>query len=196
MRNARSRREKPNVRVAKVKYLTPDQARRVIIAASKVGRQGDRDQLLLTLIYRHGLRVSEAVDLRWSDFDLDAPKQRTLRVRRLKGSNDSTHTLEPDTVRMLKRHKTESDGPYVFRSERGGPMSVDAVQVVCKRAGEVAGLEFQVHPHMLRHACGFALAEDGTDTRLIQDYLGHADIRNTVVYTATSARRLAGVRVR
>jgi integrase len=183
---------KPNVRQ---KYLTPDQARRVIDAASKVGRQGDRDKLLLTLIYRHGLRVSEAVDLRWSDFDLEA-RQRTLRVRRLKGSNDSTHSLEPDTVRLLKKQKQDADGVYVFRSERGGPMSVDAVQVICKRAGEVAGLEFAVHPHQLRHACGFALAEEGTDTRLIQDYLGHADIRNTVLYTATSAKRLAGVRVR
>ena len=193
MRKAQSGGEKPNVR--KQKYLTPDQARRVIEAAGTVGRQQERDRLLLTLIYRHGLRVSEAVDLHWADFDLEG-RQRTLRVRRLKGSKDSMHTLEPDTVRMLRRHKADSDGHLVFRSERGGPLSVDAVQVICKRAGDVAGLEFQVHPHQLRHACGFALAEEGTDTRLIQDYLGHRDIRNTVIYTETSAARLAGVRVR
>jgi integrase len=193
MRKSEISGEKPSV---KRKYLTPDQARRVIEASSKVGRQGDRDKLLLTLIYRHGLRVSEAVDLRWSDFDLDAPKSRTLYVRRLKGSKDATHTLEPDTVRMLKRAQADADGLYVFRSERGGPMSVDTVQLIVKRAGEVAGLEFQIHPHMLRHACGFTLAEAGTDTRLIQDYLGHKDIKNTVVYTETSARRLASVRVR
>ena len=194
MRKSASRSEKPNV---SVKYLTPDQARRVIDAAGNVGRQGERDKLLLTLIYRHGLRVSEAVDLRWGDFDLEAPRAKTLHVRRLKGSDDSTHTLEGDTVRMLKRHKANSDGGhYVFRSERGGPMSVDAVQVIVKRAGEVAGLEFQVHPHMLRHACGFNLAEQGIDTRLIQTYLGHRDIRNTSLYTQTSARRLASVRVR
>ena len=99
-------------------------------------------------------------------------------------------------MKALKRMRAESDGPYVFRSEQGGPMSVDAVQLITKRAGELAGLGFRVHPHMLRHACGFALAEEGTDTRLIQDYLGHRDISNTVIYTETSQRRLAAVRVR
>jgi integrase len=143
----------------------------------------------------HGLRLSEAIDLRWSDFDLES-KQRTLFVRRLKGSKDSVHTLEPDTVRMLKRHQEQSDGNYVFRSERGGPLSSQIVQVIVARAGTESGLSFKVHPHQLRHACGFALAEEGTDTRLIQDYLGHRSIANTVVYTETSARRLASVRVR
>ena len=133
----------------------------MVEAAGKVGRQGERDRLLLTLIYRHGLRVSEAVDLRWSDFDLEAPKARTLHVRRLKGSKDSIHTLEPDTARLLKRMERESDGQYVFRSERGGPMSVDAVQVVCARAGREAGLKFKVHPHQLRHACGFFWRSEG-----------------------------------
>jgi integrase len=193
MRKVNASGEKPNVRR---KYLSPDEARRVIDAAGQVGRLGTRDKLLLTLMFRHGLRVSEAVDLRWTDFDLEAPKGRPFHVRRLKGSKDSVHTLEPDTVRMLKRHQAEADGPYVFRSERGGPMSVDAVQVIVRRAGQQAGLRFAVHPHMLRHACGFALAEQATDTRLIQDYLGHKDIKNTVVYTETSQRRLAGVRVR
>jgi site-specific recombinase XerD len=84
----------------------------------------------------------------------------------------------------------------VFRSERGGPLSPQIVQVIVARAGTEAGLSFKVHPHHLRHACGFALAEEGTDTRLIQDYLGHRSIANTVIYTETSARRLAAVRVR
>ena len=185
--------EKPNVRR---KYLSPDEARRLIEAAGNVGRQGERDKLLLTLMYRHGLRVSEAVDLRWTDFDLDAPKARPFWVRRLKGSKDTVHTLEPDTVRSLRKAKAESDGQYVFRSERGGPLSVDAVQAIVARAGRVAGLGVRCHPHMLRHACGFFLAEEGTDTRLIQDYLGHRDIKSTVIYTETSQRRLSGVRVR
>ena len=192
MRDGRTRDEIPNVRR---KYLSPDEARRVIEAAGKVGRQPDRDKLLLTMLFRHGLRLSEAIDLRWSDFDLES-KQRTLFVRRLKGSKDSVHTLEPDTVRMLKRHQEQSDGNYVFRSERGGPLSPQIVQVIVARAGTEAGLSFKAHPHQLRHACGFALAEEGTDTRLIQDYLGHRSIANTVVYTETSARRLASVRVR
>ena len=145
MRDSESGNEKPNV-VGR-KYLMTDEVRRLIDAAGKVGRQAERDKVLLTLIYRHGLRVSEAVNLRWSDFDLEAPKSRTLHVRRLKGSKNSTHTLEPDTVRMLKRLHAETDGHYVFRSERGGPLSVDAVQLICKRAGEAAGLPFRVHSH-------------------------------------------------
>jgi site-specific recombinase XerD len=92
---------------------------------------------------------------------------------------------EPDTARILKRMKTEADGPYVFRSERGGPIDASTVQGICKRAGGMAGLGFRVHPHMLRHAAGFALAEQGTDMRLIQDFLGHKDIKNTVIYTET-----------
>jgi integrase len=193
MRQTKASGEKPSVRR---KYLSPDEARRVIDAASKVGRHDERDKLLLTLIYRHGLRVSEAVGLQWTDFDLDAPKDRRFWVRRLKGSVDSTHTLEPDTAKALKQLQSGTDGACVFRSEQGNPLSVDAVQLIVKRAGEVAGLGFQCHPHQLRHACGFYLAEKGTDTRLIQSYLGHRDIKNTVIYTETSQRRLAAVRVR
>jgi integrase len=183
----------PNVRR---KYLSPDEARRLIEAAGRVGRQSQRDKLLLTLMYRHGLRVSEVIDLRWTDFDLDAPRDRPFYVRRLKGSKDTVHTLEPDTVRALRRARMASDGQYVFRSERGGPLSADALQTIVARAGRVAGFGFKCHPHMLRHACGFFLADEGTDTRLIQDYLGHRDIKSTVIYTETSQRRLSAVRVR
>jgi integrase len=193
MRESPSGGEKPNVRR---KYLSPDEARRLIEAASKVGRLGERDKLLLTLMFRHGLRVSEAIDLRWTDFDLYAPRDRPFYVRRLKGSKDTVHTMEPDTVRVLRRAMKASDGQYVFRSERGGPLFVDAVQVIVARAGRVAGFGFRCHPHMLRHACGFFLADEGSDTRLIQDYLGHKDIKSTVIYTETSQRRLSGVRVR
>jgi site-specific recombinase XerD len=178
------------------KYLSGDEANRVIEAAGKIGRQRERDKLLLMLIYRHGLRVSEAVDLRWTDFDLDAKRDRPFRVRRVKGSKESTHTIDKQTANALRRLQAEADGPYVFMSEQGKPLSVDAVQLIVKRAGELAGLGFQVHPHMLRHACGFNLAEQGTDTRLIQDFLGHKNIANTVIYTETSQRRLASVRVR
>jgi integrase len=186
--------EKPNV--SKRKYLSPDEARRVIDAAARVGRQRDRDQLLLTMMFRHGLRVSEAVDLRWTDFDLIASRDRPFWVRRVKRGKSTTHTLEPDTVRLLLRAKKRADGIYVFRSERGAKLSTDIVRVICVRAGQASGFEFRVRPHMFRHAAGFTLAEEGTDTRLIQDFLGHKDIKSTVVYTETSQRRLASVRVR
>jgi integrase len=140
-------------------------------------------------MYRHGLRVSEAVDLRWTDFDLDAPRDRPFWVRRLKGSKGTTHTLEPDTARLLLRAKKRAEGIYVFRSERGGKLSTDIVRVICERAGQAVGFEFRVRPHIFRHAAGFALAEEGTDTRLIQDFLGHKEIKSTVIYTETSQRR-------
>ena len=168
----------------------------MIDAAGRIGRQRERDQLPLTMMYRHGLRVSEVVDLRWTDFDLNASRDRPFWVRRVKGSKTTTHTLEPDTARLLARAKKGADGIYVFRSERGGKLSTDVVRVICERAGQAAGFEFRARPHMFRHAAGFALAEEGTDTRLIQDFLGHRDIKSTVIYTETSQRRLAGVRVR
>jgi len=187
--------EKPNV-APRRKYLSPDEVRRVIEAAGRIGRNRHRDQLLLTMMFRHGLRVGEAIDLRWTDFDLEAPRDRPFWVRRLKGSKDTTHTLEPDTVRLLVRAKNRAEGIYVFCSERGGPMSTDIVRVICERADHAVGFAFRVRPHMFRHAAGFTLAEAGTDTRLIQDFLGHRDIKSTVIYTETSQRRLAGVRVR
>jgi integrase len=186
----------PLLSAPKRKYLSPEEARRVIDAAGQIGRQRERDRLLLTMMYRHGLRVSEAIDVRWTDFDLDASRDRPFYVRRLKGSKDATHTLEPDTARALMRLKKQADGLFVFRSERGGKLSHDIIRLICERAGRAAGFGFRVRPHMLRHAAGFALAEAGMDTRLIQDFLGHRDIKNTVIYTETSQRRLAAVRVR
>jgi len=102
--------EKPNV--SRRKYLSPDEARLVIDAAGRIGRQRERDQLLLTMMYRHGLRVSEAVDLRWTDFDLNASRDRPFWVRRVKGSRTTTHTLEPDTARLLARAKKRADRIY------------------------------------------------------------------------------------
>jgi type 1 fimbriae regulatory protein FimB/type 1 fimbriae regulatory protein FimE len=153
--------------------------------------------VLLRLMYRHGLRASEAKHTKWTDFDLtpgSGPK--TFHVRRLKGSIDSVHTLDRDEVSALRKLKATSTSPFVFVSERGGPLSPDMIARIVERAAEMAKLGFHVHPHMLRHATGYALANEGTDTRLIQDFLGHASIANTVRYTKLAPGRLAAVRVR
>jgi len=121
---------------------------------------------------------------------------KTFHVRRLKGSVDSVHTLDRDEVSALRRLKADSTSPFVFVSERGGPLSPDMIARIVERAGQAAKLGFHVHPHMLRHATGYALANEGTDTRLIQDFLGHASIANTVRYTKLAPGRLAAVRVR
>ena len=175
------------------RYLRPTEARRLIEAAGKRGRYPFRDRVLVRLVYRHGLRASEAVGTRWSQVDLDAG---TLHVARLKGSIDSTHSLDRDELRDLRKLRQQVTGLYVFETERGGPLSVDALQYIVREAGRAARLDVEVHPHMLRHAAGYALANEGVDTRLIQDFLGHADIRHTAHYTALSPRRLAAVRVR
>ena len=133
------------------------------------------------MIYRHGLRVSEACDLRWDDIDLAA---RTVVIRRLKGSRDSTHYLERDELWGLRRIPRNSG--YVFVNERGDPFKREGIARLIQRAGETAGLPFGVHVHMLRHACGYALANKGMDTRRLQHYLGHASITNTVRYSAMS----------
>jgi type 1 fimbriae regulatory protein FimB len=179
-------------------YLRPEEANRLIEAAGRVGRQPLRDKVLVRLIYRHGLRCSEATGARWADLDLDpGSSAKTFHVRRLKGSDDSVHTLDRDEVSGLRKLKADSAGSiYVFTSERGGPLSPDMVARIVARAGVTAGLGLHVHPHMLRHSAGHMLANQGTDTRLIQDFLGHRNIQNTVRYTKLAPARLAAVRVR
>ncbi len=191
MPKARSTGEKPKVQDRR--YLRPAEAHRLIDAAAKRGRYPFRDEVLVRMVYRHGLRASEAVNLRWSQIDLD---QGVLHVSRVKGSNDSTHSFDRDELRDLRKLRQAVTGLYVFETERGGPMSVDALQYIVREAGKIAKLDVSAHPHMLRHATGYALANEGTDTRLIQDFLGHRDIRHTAHYTAISPKRLASVRVR
>jgi type 1 fimbriae regulatory protein FimE len=175
-------------------YLRPHEANAVIAAAGRQGRNGLRDQVLLRLIYRHGLRAVEARGVRWSDFDLDQAK--TFHVRRLKGSVDSVHQLDRDELTALRKLRAASDSPNVFVSERGAPLSSDMIARVLQRAGEAAGLGFHVRPHMLRNSAGYMLAQEGMDTRFIQGFLGHKSIRHTVRYTKLSAKRLVSMRAR
>jgi site-specific recombinase XerD len=187
---------RPYVRKSVRSYLRPHEVERLIATAGKVGRQGRRDQVLLQLIYRHGLRVSEAVNARWTDFNLDGPEGKTYHVRRLKGSADSNHGLRRDELVSLRKMR-DQQGPgeqFLFLSERGMRLSTDMVARIVQRAGEAAGLG-HVHPHMLRHSAGHKLANEGTDTRLLQDWLGHRNIQHTVRYTQLSAKRLASVLV-
>ena len=143
----------------------------------------------MTLVcYRHGLRASELVSLEWSQVDFNAAN---LHVRRLKGSTDAVHPIRGDELRALRRLQREQDpkSAYVFTSERGAPFSPAGFLRKVQRAGEAAGLGFPVHPHMLRHATGFKLANDGVDARTLQAYLGHKSISNTVRYTELSPTR-------
>jgi type 1 fimbriae regulatory protein FimB/type 1 fimbriae regulatory protein FimE len=156
-----------------------------LLGALKQNRHGHRDWLIGLLIYRHGLRVSECCDLRWDDLDLG---KRTIIVRRLKGSTDSSHYLERDELAGLKRLQREQEpkAAYVFVTERGQPFGRMGIARMIERAGAAAKLAFPVHVHMLRHSTGYALAGKGMDTRRLQHFLGHSSITNTVRYTAMS----------
>ncbi len=162
-----------------------------LIAAVKGSRNAARDRCLLLLMFRHGLRVSEACGLRLAQVDIDS---RVLHVERLKKGLSTTHPLRPDEIRTIKawlieRGRLQPEGDAFFVSERRSPLSRKTVWVAVRAYGEKAGLSLPSHPHMLRHACGFALADQGADTRLIQDYLGHRNIQHTVMYTATNPAR-------
>jgi len=172
-------------------YLTPAEMERLVTIAGNVGRHRLRDRTLLLVAYRHGLRVSELVDLKWDQVDLAGGR---MHVNRLKNGSPATHYLEGDVLRALRRIRREyEESPFVFPTERGGPLTRSTVNKLVERAGRLAKLGFPVHPHMLRHACGFALANKGVDTRTIQDYLGHKSIQHTVKYTQLAPHRFRGL---
>jgi len=183
-------RRRPNRELRTREYLTPTEAERLIATSAASGRHGKRDQTLLLLMYRHGLRVSEAVSMRWEQVDFKAG---LLHVTRLKNGVPTTHPLRGPELRLLRQLRRDyPDGPYLFASERGGPMTTSNVRKFVTRAGNAAGLPFPAHPHMLRHACGFKLANDGHDTRSLQHYLGHKNITHTVRYTEMAPDRFRG----
>jgi type 1 fimbriae regulatory protein FimB len=158
-----------------------------LLKSSKQGRHGVRDYCMFLIGFRHGYRVSELIDIQLNDLDLDAGR---LFVRRLKGSLSTTHPLQSDELRALRAWLRERDstGQFLFVGERG-PLTRQAVNYLLNAIARRASIQLKVHPHMLRHSCGFELANRGTDTRLIQDWLGHRNITHTVIYTRTAASR-------
>ena len=180
-------RKPKNSAVRPREYLTDDEVRRLIQAARRSGRHGHRDATLILITYRHGLRVSEVIALQWNAVDLDRGQ---LHVQRLKNGVPSVHPLRGPEIRALRKLRRNSPrSSYVFVSERGGPLSDSSVRKIVDRAGERSRLPFPVHPHMLRHATGYKLANEGHDTRAIQHYLGHKNIQHTVRYTQLSSVR-------
>ena len=177
----------PNRDLRTREYLTEAEVER-LMAATRGNRHGHRDATMILVAYRHGLRASELIDLRWDQVEL---RTASLHVRRLKQGTPSTHPIIGDELRALRRLRREQEpkSPFVFTSERGAPFTSAGFARMLERAGTEAKFGFKPHPHMLRHACGYALANKGHDTRALQAYLGHKNIQHTVRYTELSPTR-------
>jgi len=172
------------------KHLTGREVAR-LIEAVKGSRNEARDRCLLLLMFRHGLRVSEACRMKLDQVDTES---RVLHVARLKGGLSSTQPLREDELRAIglwlkERARMKPTGRTFFVSEQRKPLHRSTVNLALRKYSAAASLPLLAYPHMLRHACGFALADQGADTRLIQDYLGHRNIQHTVRYTATNPAR-------
>jgi integrase len=156
-------------------YLTTAEIERLMAAARKSSRYGHRDATMVLIGYRHGLRASELCDLQWSQVELATGR---LHVRRAKNGSPSVHPMQGDEIRALRRLQREQ-GPssHVFMTERDGPMTPKAFHALFGRIGARAKMQFPIHPHMLRHGCGYALANAGHDTRALQAWLGHKNTR-------------------
>jgi type 1 fimbriae regulatory protein FimB/type 1 fimbriae regulatory protein FimE len=178
---------KPNAELRTREYLTLTEVEKLMDVA-RGNRWGLRDSTMILVAFRHGLRSSELTDLRWDQIDFNAGQ---MHVRRAKKGTPATHPISGDEMRALRRLQREQNpsSPFVFTSERGSPFGATGFARMLERAGEAANLGFKAHPHMLRHACGFALANKGHDTRALQAYLGHKSIQHTVRYTELAPTR-------
>jgi site-specific recombinase XerD len=181
-------RRPPNRTLRTREHLTVHEVEQLIKAMAG-NRSAHRDGTMVLIAFRHGLRASELCDLRWEQVDF---KRAVLHVRRVKNGTPATQPLTGREMRALRRLQREQDppSPFLFVSERGAPFSTAGFARLLQRAADKADLgSLKVHAHMLRHATGFKLANDGVDTRSLQAYLGHRHISNTVRYTELSSKR-------
>ena len=179
----------------KRRHLTQKEVEHLLSHAT-TGGNPERDYCLIYMSFIHGFRVSETCLLRLSDMDIQA---RRLYIRRIKNGFSTNHPLLENEVRAIeawlkvRRSNPGAKSDWLFLSRQGRPLTRQRIHQLISDLGVKAGIAVSSHPHMLRHACGFALADRGIDTRLIQDYLGHKNIRHTVRYTASNAERFEGV---
>jgi len=164
-----------------IKFLTEAEIKKLIGEISS-----KRDKAIFLLAYRHGLRASEVGLLQRNDFD---EKQLRLNIHRLKGSLSGVHPLQPDEVRILKGflRSREDSLPYLFPSRKGAPISRAMLDVLIKGYGERVNLpDDKRHFHVLKHSIATHLLDTGADIRFVQDWLGHANIQNTIIYAQIS----------
>jgi site-specific recombinase XerD len=186
----RAKRTSPEQAEPRRAYLTSAEVDQLCDAARKRGRYGHRDATMILMAYRHGLRVSELIALRWSQI---RPEEGKIDIERLKGSDGSVQPLGGVEIRALRKLKREqpAETRYVFVSERGAPFTSNGFFKMLSRAAASIGMT-DVHPHLLRHGTGYRLVNMGVDTRTLAAYLGHRQIANTARYTKMDAKRFDG----
>lgn len=177
-------------------YLELSEVNALLEGAKYTGRNGVRNYALLLMMFRHGLRVSEAARLRWGAISFDA---QTIFIARVKNSDSGVHPLQDDEVdALLQVKRLYPRSKYVFpnsRDPQNGKLATSGINKIMQQAAKSAGIEMlKIHPHTLRHSCGYFLCNDGYDTRLIQSWLGHRDIRNTVIYTKMNPARFNSIK--
>jgi integrase len=181
-------------------HLSRAQVDALIETARHTGRKGDRDALIIRTSFVHGLRVTEAANLLIEQFDFHNETVRMHRVKR--GKNAMIHHLEPKDLKLIRAYIGDRRNGPMFLTERLTAFDESSLHKIIARAGKNATItvvdretgekreepyfNFPVHFHMLRHACGYWLNDQGTPIRVIQDWLGHRNIRHTEAYTANS----------
>jgi type 1 fimbriae regulatory protein FimB len=183
-------------------YLTEPEVHKLMAAAAR-GSNGVRNACMILFMFRHGLRLNEALGLQPPQIDLEGHR---IHIHRLKNGLSGPHLMGNDEIlflkkwlkereKLLKKHDTTSD--ILFCKARGANIGSRITDSTFRQFfpvwGRIAGFSFHVHAHMLRHACGYSLANRGYDTRLIQDYLGHKSIMQTVKYTTLNPKRFFGL---
>lgn len=177
------------------KYLTPSEVEKLLEVTLR-GKHAERDYCLIWMCFIHGCRVSEISSWRLSDIDIEG---NNIYIHRLKNGFSTVHPLyrrERKSLMLWMNKRKDyrgADTDWLFLSNRGAKLSRQRIYWLIRNYSDAANLTINAHPHMLRHGCGFALADRGIDTRLIQDYLGHRNIQNTVIYTASNANRFKEV---
>lgn len=171
------------------KFLTKREVDHLIQVAYKTGNKAlrKRNALLLRMLFQHGLRRTEAINLPWNQINL---LDSQLVIYRAKNGKVCHHPIPEVELRQLNAHKkTCNPGPYVFTSHFGTPFSPSGIKILIDTIAAKSDIPYAVHPHMFRHACGYWLANNGEDTRAIQEYLGHKDIKKTEIYTEIARNR-------
>jgi len=163
-----------------IKYLTQDELKNLLKVIDH-----KRDKAIFLLAYRHGLRASEIGGLTVEDVDLTRGR---IRINRLKHSQGGEYPMDPDEIRIVKAWlKERKDGTHLFPSRRGVPISRRTLDYMMKGYGEKAGIpEDKRHFHVLKHSIATHLLDAGADIRFVQDWIGHKNIQNTVVYAQIS----------